>query len=33
MFQMYSFNVINNHDSHHKWKLEAGGWRLEIEKQ
>lgn len=30
MFQMYSFNVINNHDSHHKWKLEAGGWKLEV---
>lgn len=30
MFQIYQYYTINNHDSHHKWKLEAGGWRLEV---
>jgi hypothetical protein len=27
MFQIYQYYTINNHDSHHKWKLEAGGWK------
>jgi len=30
MFQIYQYYTINNHDSNHKWKLEAGGWKLEV---
>jgi hypothetical protein len=30
MFQIYQYYTINNHDSNHKWKLEAEGWKLEV---